>query len=136
VGIDVLRQILNLEAVNRGGIRLGVVGWMSLAIANVEASTPITQHAYVGNCGNNTVAVIDTATQTVINTVPVGSYLRRVGSGARCDNYFPLWNAKALSMVWIVDNRDGGRQATMHLIGGNHRPSDNPSVRSASWRLS
>jgi YVTN family beta-propeller protein/autotransporter-associated beta strand protein len=78
VGIDVLRQILNLETVNRGGIRLGVVAGMSLAIANVKASPPVTQHAYVGNYGNNTVAVIDTATQTVINTVPVGSYPRGV----------------------------------------------------------
>lgn len=78
VGIDVLRQILNLEAVNRGGIRLGLVAGMSLVIANAEASTPVTQHAYVGNYGNNTVAVIDTATQTVINTVPVGSYPRGV----------------------------------------------------------
>ena len=78
VGIDVLRQILNLEAVNRGGIILRLLAGMSLAIANVEASTPVTQHAYVGNYGNNTVAVIDTATQTVISTVPVGSYPRGV----------------------------------------------------------
>jgi hypothetical protein len=54
VGIDALRQILHLEAVNRGGIRLGFVAGMFLAIAHGEASTPVTQHAYIGNYGNNT----------------------------------------------------------------------------------
>ena len=44
------------------------------AIAIVLGSGPSSaQNAYITNSGSNTVSVIDTATNTVVSTIPVGS---------------------------------------------------------------
>jgi YVTN family beta-propeller protein len=46
----------------------------AIALVSIIGSTPaVAQNAYITNQGSNTVSVIDTATNTVTATIPVGS---------------------------------------------------------------
>ena len=52
----------------------GVVAIAAFALVGVLGSAPgLAQNAYITNSGANTVSVVNTATNTVIATVPVGS---------------------------------------------------------------
>ena len=56
-------------------MRRSVAAMPALALACLVApASTLAQHAYITNEGSSTVSVIDTATNTVIATIPVGSH--------------------------------------------------------------
>ena len=65
---------MTLYKLNRKHAFIKKFGIMALALLMLMSTTGAAPYAYVTNSEDNTVSVIDTATNTVTATVPVGSY--------------------------------------------------------------
>jgi YVTN family beta-propeller protein len=78
VGVDALRQSLNREPVTDSVEQPGRVSHcpptLGLCLGAASPSlAQITRNAYVANQHDNTVSVVDTTTQGVVNTIALGS---------------------------------------------------------------
>lgn len=97
-----------------------------------QSVSPVKTYAYITTSGDNTVSVIDTETNTVIVTVPVGQ--EPWGVAAASDGKKVYVTNRGSNTVSVIDTATNTVTATIPVGGGPMGVAVNPEGTRYMWR--